>query len=32
VDFTAKLIVNAILAIGLAWAGWRAGILRAPSS
>src|SRR5919202_1115862 len=26
-DFPAKLAVNALLAIGLAWTGWRAGLL-----
>jgi hypothetical protein len=30
VDFTAKFLVNALLAIGLATAGWRARILRGP--
>jgi hypothetical protein len=26
-DFSVKLVVNAALAVGLAWSGWRAGIL-----
>jgi hypothetical protein len=26
-DFPAKLAVNAVLTIGLAWSGWRAGLL-----
>jgi hypothetical protein len=26
-DFPAKLVVNAVLTIGLAWSGWRAGLL-----
>jgi hypothetical protein len=28
VDFTVKLMVNAFLAVSLAWSGWRAGVLR----
>ena len=26
-DFSVKLVVNALLAVGLAWAGWRSGVL-----
>jgi hypothetical protein len=32
VDFSVKLVVNMLLAVGLAWSGWRAGILQAKSS